>query len=399
MYIIHRLHPMPAVIDLNRILYNRRSFAPQQQGAPDEYTADRAKNIVTSAQQAKSCGVFTTGGIGDHLFDIPFFWSLRHSYPHMHILDITMQPKVASLCLKAGLVDRVVVVSNPREPGADLKRRQIRFLLETLQLRCLQLDLSIFLATGLTSKLALWQACVGARCRVATGPSIVKNHRWLDYIEPGSATHHIDQDLVLAESLGCDTSNALMSFQEVFAQYIRERAGEGGVFIHPFLMDYTRDGRRWSLRNFQAVHEYLDQCGIEPVVLGTERELSRPELRAWPNLKTATLSSLEDSARLLAGARLVIGNDSAVVHLASLLGSPALCVMGSSDPYNTRPYFGGGVARIELPCSPCFSKKGFLTCNHFSCVERLSPDLVIAHPLVQELFSGTRITRQAPGGP
>lgn len=356
--------------------------------------AMESQRLIEIVRQARTCAIFTVGGIGDHLFALPFLWSFRRYYPHLALVQVTTQPKVASLCLKAGLVDEIVDLTVPMGVGTEKRSRRRRlgpwteFLVRTLELRLRRLDLSIFLATGLTPRLALWQWLVGARFRIATGFSTLQTRPWINYIEPEvESYHHIDRNLRLAQALGCSINDSFECYKVIFRNASDAALGKGKVFIHPFGVSPIRDGRQWPLSKFRMLYEFLKHNGVNPIVIGTQDELNCSSLKNWVDLNTVPLSSVEDAAFTIAGARLVIGNDSAVVHLASILGVLALSVVGSSDPRCTRPYFGGGVARLELPCSPCFLTAGYRKCNHFSCVERLSPELLIAHPLIKDLLS------------
>lgn len=347
---------------------------------------------ASALQRAKTCAVFTVGGIGDHLFALPFLHALRTSYPDLHITQVSTQPKAAELSLSAGLVDRVSVIRSPmglageRVRGFGLGTRWARFAIDTIALRRRRFGASIFLATGLTPRLAAWQAAVHARIRIASGERSPPTLRYLHFVVPEDQTHHIDRNLRLAKLLGCDVRGALDCYKDIFGSDVTPVVPANAIIIHPFLASPVVDGRCWPLEKFAAVYRELCEAGHRPTVVGTAEELRTPALQLWPHLRTRELGSLKESAALLSGARLVIGNDSAVVHLASILGVQVITVVGSSDPTYTRPYFGGAVVRLELPCSPCFSHRGYERCTHFSCVRALSPSAVLEHPELQALF-------------
>ncbi len=60
--------------------------------------------------------------------------------------------------------------------------------------------------------------------------------------------------------------------------------------------------------------------------------------------------NLVDLARLLAGARLFIGNDSGVTHLAAAVGTPTIAIFGPTDPLIWAPR--GQHVRLVKPPSP-----------------------------------------------
>lgn len=58
---------------------------------------------------------------------------------------------------------------------------------------------------------------------------------------------------------------------------------------------------------------------------------------------------------LLAGTRFLLTNDGGSLHLARLIGTPAIAAFGPTAPEQLlHPFAGGYMAiRQELPCSPC----------------------------------------------
>jgi len=87
--------------------------------------------------------------------------------------------------------------------------------------------------------------------------------------------------------------------------------------IHPFA---SGRHKRWPLENFQAVAEGLGVpvrwcAGPEDVLDGAERFDDLYELAVW-----------------LASARLYIGNDSGIGHLAAAVGVPVVAIFMATDP-------------------------------------------------------------------
>jgi ADP-heptose:LPS heptosyltransferase len=71
---------------------------------------------------------------------------------------------------------------------------------------------------------------------------------------------------------------------------------------------------------------------------------------------------------VLEGAALVVANDSGPMHIAAALGRPLVTPFGPTSPARTGPYRRpDSVIRLDIPCSPCFSR----TCSHQSCLRWL----------------------------
>ncbi|HTS02838.1 MAG TPA: glycosyltransferase family 9 protein, partial [Thermoanaerobaculia bacterium] len=73
-------------------------------------------------------------------------------------------------------------------------------------------------------------------------------------------------------------------------------------------------------------------------------------------------TTLPEALGVLASARLFVGNDSGLAHLASAAGAPSVVVFGPTDPDATRPWDGPrpdgrpvrlALARRRTPCAPC----------------------------------------------
>jgi len=85
--------------------------------------------------------------------------------------------------------------------------------------------------------------------------------------------------------------------------------------------------KNWPLENFRAVNEELSRRGRRVVWCTGPAEEEMPRLE--PSLPPMRLPEL---ARALARARLYIGNDSGITHLAAASGCRTVAVFGPTDP-------------------------------------------------------------------
>jgi ADP-heptose:LPS heptosyltransferase len=85
--------------------------------------------------------------------------------------------------------------------------------------------------------------------------------------------------------------------------------------------------------------------------------------------------TLGDLAALFARSRLYVGSDTGPLHVASLVGTPVVQLLGPTDPVENAPWPGTPSRTVRLPvaCSPC--RRG---CAAAPCMGRLPAAEVVA---------------------
>lgn len=109
-------------------------------------------------------------------------------------------------------------------------------------------------------------------------------------------------------------------------------ASDWDVVLHP---GSGATAKNWPLENFEAVAHALTAQGLRVAwVLGPAERERMAEGGAQIAARHDCLPemSLSDLGRLLAGARLYIGNDSGATHLAAAVGCPTLAIFGPTNP-------------------------------------------------------------------
>src|SRR5205807_2302298 len=86
---------------------------------------------------------------------------------------------------------------------------------------------------------------------------------------------------------------------------------------------------------------------------------------------------LDALAAALARAKLLLGCDSAPIHLASAVGTPALALFGPTSAIRWGPPPPGRALSLRLSCAPC-SNHGGETCplGHHRCLAELGAERV-----------------------
>jgi len=137
--------------------------------------------------------------------------------------------------------------------------------------------------------------------------------------------------------------------------------------------------KRWPAAYYADIAQRLQQHGYAVWLIGSGKDKPvADEINQLAGAQCINLcgsTDLGDALALLASARLVISNDSGLMHLAAALNRPMLALFGSSSPQFTPPLSAQAqVIKLDIECSPCFKRECPL--GHFNCMMQLTPDMV-----------------------
>lgn len=121
--------------------------------------------------------------------------------------------------------------------------------------------------------------------------------------------------------------------------------------------------------------ELAERLGAPVVLLGSASDRAAAADITGKNLVGNT--TLDEAIRLIAGAALVVSNDSGLMHVAAALGRPQVALFGSSSPEHTPPASSKArVLWLHLECSPCFARECPL--GHFRCMKEITVEQVLS---------------------
>lgn len=319
--------------------------------------------------------------IGDAVLSTASLVALRRFLPDAQI-DVLLEDWVAPLYDGLDLVDNVLTVKK----GDAKDRARVMFNLARGGY-----DVAYNLHGGTTA--GFFTAATLAKHRVGFAsyrPQIFYNH-----LAPPAArlwrqekTHSAEQQLALLGWTGIPVSDRpksvlrvkpeLADFAgEVFDQYEIDRNYEFAL-IHPTAAFATK---QWAIENFAAVVDFLFERGIISIAVGTKTELptmldlfNQSKLQVMLHDKT-----LPQIAALAAKARIFVGNDSGIAHIAAAVNAPLVVIFGSSNVAHWRPWTNAPnrVVSENLECAPC---AGY-NCAHFDqpeCIKRVKVESVLA---------------------
>jgi len=137
--------------------------------------------------------------------------------------------------------------------------------------------------------------------------------------------------------------------------------------------------KRWPAAYYANIAQRLGQHGYAVWLIGSHKDRHAAEeintLAGAQCINLCGRTDLGDAIALLACARLVISNDSGLMHLAAALDRPMIALFGSSSPQFPPPLSAQAqVVKLDIECSPCFERVCPL--GHFNCMMQLTPDMV-----------------------
>jgi ADP-heptose:LPS heptosyltransferase len=141
--------------------------------------------------------------------------------------------------------------------------------------------------------------------------------------------------------------------------------------------------KRWP------VHKWKEFCGKmdHPLILlgGKEDEKNGNEIAATDPVKIYNACGkfrINESADLVRKSKLVVTNDTGLMHIAAAYRRPVISLWGNTVPaFGMTPYYGdapvtGVIMQVSnLWCRPC-SKIGYKKCplGHFKCMEKIDAE-------------------------
>ncbi|MCX6556819.1 MAG: lipopolysaccharide heptosyltransferase II [Candidatus Aminicenantes bacterium] len=137
--------------------------------------------------------------------------------------------------------------------------------------------------------------------------------------------------------------------------------------------------RRWDGANFAALAGMLLHAGHAVALLGNggDAAIAAAIRAAQPGVIDLTgKTSLAEAAAVMKMARLVICNDSGLMHLAATMNTPLIAIFGPTPVEELKPLTENSVTvwkGQDLGCAPCYRDGVFPVCGHRTCLQRISP--------------------------
>lgn len=292
--------------------------------------------------------------IGDTVLATPSLTALRRALPDAEI-DILLEDQIAPVLDD---LEGINVITTTRK-GSKLP------LIRELRRR--KYDIAFNLHGGTTSALITFAG--GARYRVGYADyqySFLYNVRCMSSAQfwGRGRTHSAEQQLALLGQVGIDVSDrpkTRLCPGKTSIRTVNDKLKDAGIddapfaLIHPATAFFTK---QWAPENFARVAEYLSERGIAAVAISSKAE--RPTLDKMIAASSAEIIAFDDLSlpeviALAARARVFVGNDSGIAHIAAAVQTPSVVIFGSSSRDHWRPWTDAPhqIVFSEFECQPC----------------------------------------------
>lgn len=316
--------------------------------------------------------------IGDTVLSTPSLIALRRFLPDAQI-DILLEDWVAPVLDGFDVVDNVISVG---------KSSSERFK-TAWKLRSRKYDVAINLHGGTTA--TMFVRASGARHRI--GYSYYQYPFLYNHLLSSASdfwkrekTHSAEQQLALMGFVGVPVDSlpkTRLSVNERSIDTIRTRHPKFEIsdlkfaLLHPSTAFFTK---QWPTENFARTVEFLVRKGLHAVAVGSKSE--KPVLEDLKRHSTVPVTTFDDLTlpeitALASKARVFVGNDSGIAHIAAAVGTPSVVVFGSSNRDHWRPWTDAPneIVFEEFDCQPC---PGY-ECREFGepkCILSVKPNRV-----------------------
>ncbi|MHC4445607.1 MAG: lipopolysaccharide heptosyltransferase II [Planctomycetota bacterium] len=355
-----------------------------------------------SKREFRNILIIKPSSFGDVIHALPVLNGLHCRYP-----DAKIGWMVSNSC--AGLLeghhalDEVIRFDRKRYGmiGRSFKIT-VEFVKYVNQLRASNFDLIVDLQGLFRS--GFFSFASGAEVRI--GFATTREFEWMFYTHrvavPRKDMHAVDRNYLFGRLLGFAEVPIRFDLpvrddaRETVVKLLQDNGlepGEGYALVGP--------GTRWETKIWPAKHfaevigELETQYGLRVILVGMASESAIAQqvtqLAGGRVVNLIGKTKLAELIVLVDGATVAIMHDSGPMHLATALNKPMMAIYGPTNPLRTGPYGrDDAVARLNLPCSPCYIRKVKDCPYGHRCMHELTPRTVldkVSHLLGQEANS------------
>jgi len=297
------------------------------------------------------------GSIGDVTRALPLAKLVRQGFPRAS-LSWSVEPAAYPLLRGNPAIDEIILF--------DRNHWWRSFIPFLAAVRARRFELVLDLQRHLKSGIISWVS--GAPQRLGFHPADSKEGNGyfnnLHIARCGEGIAKLDHYLRFAEYLGIPCAPVEWDFAltaDEMASVDRHLAQTSSAYAVLFV------GTRWPSKQWFA--KQITECAkmlqaehdLDVLLLGgaQDRKLAQQAL-AGATFRVVDLTgrtSLREAVGIIQRAKLAVGPDTGLMHIAAAVGTPVISLWGATDPARTGPFgFGNLVIRGQAPCVPCHKK-------------------------------------------
>ncbi len=323
------------------------------------YRFSNTRRRDLSDVQIKRAVIFCSyAGLGNLLMWTPALRAMRRRWPGLEITAVGPSEGAAGLLIDEGLITRSYKFT-PKTHGRI--GEQLKFCARVIRPLKPQLAVSNFLEPEPYA--SLWALVSGAEIRVGgrRGAGVYRHHEAEDL----TRYHEVERNIMLLEPFGLKGVHpyARLNISEAtFAaagDLPEEKGKEKWAGIHPGSTPGERASRkRWPADRYGEVASVLARKGWGVAVFcgpDDKEDVNEIVNACGDRVFVIENRSIDQVAALISKLKVMISNDSGLMHISCVTGVPVVALFGPTDAGKNRPW---GVENVvlhgECKHAPCF---------------------------------------------
>ncbi|MFQ3675667.1 MAG: lipopolysaccharide heptosyltransferase II [Endomicrobiia bacterium] len=318
--------------------------------------------------------IIKPSGIGDIVHSLPVAIGLKKIFPESTLHWLIFN-KFASILKNVNYVDKIILWD--RDGGI---KEFFRVLNEIRREKYdLTIDLQGLLRTALLNRFS------SAKSILAT--SLLREFSWLlekPIAKYDDNLHAVERNYEVVKFLAkkeIPSPKKFLPWLETTKDE-KEKAKKllnGKSNIITFSVGSRGKHKIWPYENFiELINRMSKEIFFVPVFVGSKEEKYLVENIilgiVCPYINLVGETDLRDIVGVLEQSKLVIGNDSGIIHIAAALNKPVLAIFGATNPKWYYPYNDNSrFIYKKYKCSPCDIKTN---CKDYKCMKNISVDEV-----------------------
>ncbi len=300
--------------------------------------------------------------IGDAIMALPALNAIHEGYKGAHI-HVLCNPWTYEIYRLQPFIKGIILYQKPR----SFLMYPLEILKVVKEIRKRNFDMAVLFQNAFEAALIAYLSGIKIRVGYATdmrGPlltHIIERNRKIDSL------HHSEYYKGIVRGMGLKIRDEIPRLH--ISDQLKERGCEilkrFGVKNRTELIGICPGAeygpaKRWPEEYFSKIADMaIESLGAEVVIMGSgkEKEICKKVelgMRHSP-ISLCGRTSLMDVIGIIKNLKVLVCNDSGLMHVASALNTPLVSIFGSTDPKRTGPLSANSrVIQGSVECSPCF---------------------------------------------